>query len=122
MASIILVVDDSKSSRNELRSILSADKYDVVECENGLNGLEAYRSLPRVDLIVVDVNMPVMGGLEMIKSIRSMGRAPVPVIVICSICSESLKSQAKDLGVTAWVVKPFDREIFLRGVNTLIGV
>ena len=65
----ILIVDDEVLVRNTLRRILERDGHEVVEAENGESGLESFRSQPS-DLVIVDLFMPVMDGLEMLSELR----------------------------------------------------
>ena len=121
MSAKILIVDDSEVARKELRSLLESKVYQFVECENGKLGLEAFKSDPDIALVLTDVNMPVMGGLEMCEGIQELNRPKVPIIVISSGCSQELKDQGKNAGVTAWIVKPIDGDIFVQGIESLLS-
>jgi two-component system chemotaxis response regulator CheY len=102
----ILVVDDSFTSRTQLRTALEAKGARVLEAENGRDGLWRARS-EHVDVVVCDINMPVMGGLEMIQELRKLPEyRATPVFVLTSDATSSGAAKGKKAGADAWVVKP----------------
>lgn len=101
----VLVVDDEPPIRRFLRTSLTAQGYELVEAEDGAGALEAVRrSAP--DLIVLDLGLPDIDGLEVIRRLRSNGVA-TPVIVLSSRMDETGKVEALDLGADDYVTKPF---------------
>jgi two-component system KDP operon response regulator KdpE len=100
----VLVVDDEPQIRRVLRSTLSSEGYAVVEAANGQEALEKLRG-ERPDLILLDVNMPVLDGLQTCREIRSTSR--VPVIMLTVRGAEKDKVRALDAGADDYVVKPF---------------
>lgn len=118
----ILIVDDSASVRQQLRRALEADGFNVSEAENGQRGLEACREGP-MDLLIVDVNMPVMDGLEMIGKVREIGDyRKTPIFVLTTESGMTTVKQGKALGATAWIVKPVKPDVLLKGVRHVLGV
>lgn len=118
----ILIVDDSASVRQQLRRALEADGFTVNEAENGQRGLEACREAP-MDLLIVDVNMPVMDGLEMIGKVREIGDyRKTPIFVLTTESGMTTVKQGKALGATAWIVKPVKPDVLLKGVRHVLGV
>lgn len=101
----ILVVDDEPAILRFLRAGLGSQGYVVIEADNGQRALDAVRS-KRADLVVLDLGLPDIDGLEVIKRIRASGSA-VPVIVLSSRDSETAKVQALDSGADDYVTKPF---------------
>jgi two-component system KDP operon response regulator KdpE len=100
----ILVVDDEPQIRRVLRSTLASESYDVVEARNGQEGIEiAVRERP--DLILLDVNMPDMSGLEACSKIRLSLSTPIIMVTVRN--SEQDKVLALDAGADDYVVKPF---------------
>jgi two-component system KDP operon response regulator KdpE len=100
----ILVVDDEPQIRRVLRSTLASQGYDVVEAKNGQDGIElAVRERP--DLILLDVNMPDMSGLEACSKIRLSLSTPIIMVTVRN--SERDKVLALDSGADDYVVKPF---------------
>lgn len=101
----VLVVDDEPPIRRFLRTSLTAQGYELVEAESGTGALEAVRrSVP--DLIVLDLGLPDIDGLEVIRRLRGNGVA-TPVIVLSSRMDEAGKVEALDLGADDYVTKPF---------------
>lgn len=118
----VLIVDDSASVRLQLRRALEADGFIVSEAENGQRGLESCRETP-VDLLIVDVNMPVMDGLEMITKVREIvDYRKTPIFVLTTESGMTTVKQGKALGATAWIVKPVKPEVLLKGVRHVLGV
>jgi two-component system KDP operon response regulator KdpE len=101
----ILVVDDEPAILRFLRAGLGSQGYVVIEADNGQRALDAVRS-KRADLVVLDLGLPDIDGLEVIKRVRASGSA-VPIIVLSSRDSETAKVQALDSGADDYVTKPF---------------
>jgi two-component system, OmpR family, KDP operon response regulator KdpE len=101
----ILVVDDEPAILRFLRAGLGSQGYVVIEAENGQRALDAVRG-KRADLVVLDLGLPDIDGLEVIKRVRASGSA-VPIIVLSSRDSETAKVQALDSGADDYVTKPF---------------
>jgi two-component system chemotaxis response regulator CheY len=120
-AKSILVADDSAAVRNQLRIALEGDGFVVLEAENGERGVEAARE-GEVDLIIVDVNMPVMDGIEMIRQVRGMEKhRSTPIFVLTTEFGESTVKQGKAAGATAWIVKPVKPEVLIKGIRGVLG-
>lgn len=106
MSWLILVVDDSVTARALLRTAFEAKGARVIEAENGREGLWRARS-EHVDLIVCDIHMPVMDGLQMIQELRKLpDYRTTPVFVLTSDATLSRAAEGKKAGADAWVVKP----------------
>ena len=117
---LILVVDDAQTMREALKDTLLPAGFEVVEAENGEQGLEKLRQ-HKVDLVISDLNMPGMDGMTMCSHIKEQGHA-VPVFMLTTQASPELKAKAKDLGVVAWIVKPHKDEILLKGIKKVLGI
>ena len=116
----ILVTDDSATLRRQVRLALEKDEYIVYEAENGADGLKVLRENTDICLAVVDINMPVMGGVEMIKTIRDdQELKSLKVFVLTTDASKELKEQTKMFGVN-WITKPFDPLKLLTAVNKIL--
>jgi len=117
----ILTVDDSASIRQMVRIALTNAGYAVVEAGDGLLGLAAAKRQP-VNLIITDLNMPNMNGLEFIRALRQLpAYRGVPIVFLTTESDESLKSQAKASGATGWITKPFKQEQLLAVAKKLLG-
>ena len=101
----ILVVDDEPAIMRFLRAGLGSQGYVVIEADNGRRALEAVQSR-RADLVVLDLGLPDIDGLEVIRRVRASGSA-VPIIVLSSRDSETAKVMALDSGADDYVTKPF---------------
>jgi two-component system chemotaxis response regulator CheY len=116
----ILVVDDSRTIRQQTRVLLESHGFKVIEAGNGLEGLEEAKKV-NVDLIIVDVNMPAMNGLEMIGHVRQLnGYAKTPIFVLTTEASGEIVRRGKAVGATAWVVKPFKAEVLIPAIRSVL--
>lgn len=107
MAKTILVVDDSVTMVMSLKSTLILNGFETESAANGREALNRLAGGLRPDLIVTDINMPVMGGMELIKNVRSMpGLKFVPILTLTTESEVSRKHEGKLAGATGWLVKP----------------
>ncbi len=121
MPAKILVVDDSATIRQQVRACLQAAGHSVVEAENGAIGLQKAKDNP-VDMAIVDVNMPVMNGLEMLENLRAVpGKKDLPVFILTTESSKDLVARGKQHGATAWIVKPFKPDVLAKGVAHVLS-
>lgn len=111
------VVDDEPPIRRFLRTSLSAQGYRVVESETGGEALERLRN-SRADVVVLDLGLPDMDGIEVIKAIRH--NSSVPIIVLSSRNDEKGKVQALDLGADDYLTKPFGMEELIARIRTAL--
>ena len=115
----VLVVEDSRAMRFFVASILEATgKFDVHEVHNGFDAL---RNLPResYQLIITDVNMPDVSGIELTKFVRANAKyRDTPVIVISTDGSKTDQQRALDAGATAFLAKPFTAEELLAVIDS----
>jgi two-component system chemotaxis response regulator CheY len=120
-AKTILVVDDSAAVRRQLRDALEADGFSVVEAENGAKGLEVATEAA-VNLMIVDVNMPIMDGIEMIGKVRDLPRHKhTPIFVLTTESGSDAAKRGKGVGATAWIVKPVKPDVLIKGIRTILG-
>ena len=106
----ILIVDDSDILRIELRETLESAGHEVIEGINGADGLEKAKSLPHLDLLISDVNMPEMDGVTMCAKVRGLDQhQSLPMFMLTTESSTELKAAGKEAGVMLWIVKPFNR-------------
>ncbi|HUJ31053.1 MAG TPA: response regulator transcription factor [Candidatus Acidoferrum sp.] len=113
----ILVVDDAPQVRRVLRTTLSAEGYTIYEARTGEEALEAFRAEPS-DIILLDVNMPGMGGLEACREIRRA--SDVPIIMLTVRDAEQDKVRALDVGADDYVVKPFGMQELLARIRAAL--
>ncbi|WP_319559892.1 response regulator [Marispirochaeta sp.] len=121
MAKKILIVDDSKAIRQSIRFVLEQNEYQVLDAEDGLDALEKLRN-ETVDLIITDVNMPNMNGIELIQELRGKeGFRFVPILVLTTESQNSVMEKGKAAGATGWIVKPFSTDKLLAAVRKVVG-
>lgn len=118
----ILIVDDSSMIRLIVSKATRKAGYDVVEASNGQEGIEQLLKNDDISLILCDINMPVMDGLTMIKNLKEYDDFKyIPIVMLTTETDEKLKQQGRDLGVKAWMVKPFNEKTFIKAMMKLIG-
>jgi len=107
MATRVLVVDDSNMSRQAVRRILAPAGFDVVEAVDGIDALAKLRGYPDIALVVSDVNMPRMNGLELLQSIQADASYGDVAVIIMSV-ADALEpfQRARGFGAKGWLKKP----------------
>jgi two-component system KDP operon response regulator KdpE len=113
----ILVIDDEPQIRRVMRSTLSSNGYVITEAKTGEEGIESVRK-ERPDLVLLDINMPGMGGLEACKEIRRSSDAPIIMLTVRN--AERDKVAALDAGADDYVVKPFGIEELLARIRSAL--
>jgi two-component system chemotaxis response regulator CheY len=122
MTKQILVVDDSKTVRNLVAFILKNEGFKVTAAEDGLDGLEKLYSMPHVDLILSDVNMPRMDGFTFIRTVREQpAYRDVPIIVLSTEGQEKDIQTGMGVGDNLYMVKPAQPENMVRNIKMLLG-
>ncbi len=117
----ILAVDDSLSIRKSLSFILGQEGYEVVEAEDGVDALEKAQA-DKFALIITDINMPRMDGIELTKQIRqTQGYKFTPIIALTTENQHEKMEEGKAAGATGWIVKPFTAEKLLAVVKKIVG-
>jgi two-component system, OmpR family, KDP operon response regulator KdpE len=114
----ILVVDDEPPIRRFLRTSLTAQGYNALEADDGKSALEMLRR-NHVDVLVLDLGLPGMGGFEVIEQLRDAGSA-LPIIVLSSRTDEAGKVKALDLGADDYVMKPFGMDELLARIRAAV--
>lgn len=121
MAKTILAVDDSASIRQMVSFTLKSAGYEVIEAVDGVDGLEKAKA-HSVNLVLTDQNMPRMDGLALIKNLRALGQyASIPILMLTTESSDTMKTQGRAAGATGWLVKPFDPQKLIEVVRKVIG-
>jgi len=120
MSKKIMTVDDSPSVRQMVAFTLQQSGYDVVEAGDGKEALEKLNG-ETVDLILTDLNMPNMNGIELIRQVRQNPAYKfVPVIMLTTESQQTKKEEGKKVGATAWIVKPFKPEQLVAVVKKIL--
>jgi len=117
IAATILVVDDEPQIRRVLRSTLTSQGYVIIDAKTGEEGVESARK-NKPDLVLLDVNMPGMGGIEACREIRRSSDAPIIMLTVRN--AERDKVLALDAGADDYVVKPFGIEELLARIRSAL--
>ncbi|HEV8533836.1 MAG TPA: response regulator [Methylomirabilota bacterium] len=117
----ILLVEDNEFNRKIVRDLLSRQPYDLLEAHDGEAGVEAARrELP--DLIIMDVQLPKLSGLEATRRIRAEPAiAKIPIIVVTSFALSGDAKKAMDAGASAYLAKPYSPRQLLEAIRKMLG-
>ena len=117
----VLVVDDSATMRQMIAYTLEGAGHRATEARDGKAALDLIE-LNQNELIITDVNMPVMNGLELTRALRARSRTKtVPILVLTTEGGPEKKSEGRAAGATGWIVKPFDPEALLNVLPRVLG-
>lgn len=128
MGKRVIIVDDSRAviatAELALDGLISSGS---IEFKSYLNPMELLGALQsgneNFDLLISDVNMPEMNGLELARAIKSDDRYKTkPIIILTTESSEQMKMTGKEIGVTGWMVKPFNDEKLVKSIKMVLGV
>ena len=120
MSKTALVVDDSTSIRQMVAFTLKQAGFDVIE---GMHGEDALTNVngKSVDLVITDLNMPVMDGMTLIRNLREKPQFKfTPILMLTTESQETRKQEGKAAGATGWIVKPFEPEKLLQVVAKVV--
>jgi CheY-like chemotaxis protein len=117
----VLIVDDSHMIRRIVGMILKEDDYEVLIAENGLMGYEMAKA-KKPDLIIMDIEMPVMNGIEATTHIKSDSSTNhIPVLIFTSLGSENDIRMAKEAGGTGFLNKPISKDELRSSISAILG-
>ena len=117
----VLIVDDSATLRMSVEMTLKPMGYDIVQAINGAEGLKVLAEMDAKDkipdMIISDINMPVMGGIEFIKEVKKTKFRYLPILVLTTEREESKKREGQQAGAAGWLVKPFQPQTLIAVVK-----
>ena len=117
----ILVVDDSASMRNMVVATLESAGHQVKDACDGQVAFDIAKS-SSFDVVVTDLNMPVMDGIELVRNLRALASYKyTPILLLTTESAADKKSQGKQAGATGWLVKPFNPEKLLATVDRVLS-
>lgn len=128
MGKRVIIVDDSRAviatAELALDGLISSGSIEFKSYLNPMELLGALQSgSENFDLLISDVNMPEMNGLELARAIKSDDRYKTkPIIILTTESSEQMKMTGKEIGVTGWMVKPFNDEKLVKSIKMVLGV
>ena len=120
MGKKVMIVDDSRTIRQQVNFTSSKGGYEVVEAEDGIDGLAKLKENQDIAMIISDVNMPNMDGIEMVEKIKAEGTG-VPIVMLTTEGAADLIERAKAAGAKGWLVKPFKPDQLIAAVSKLAG-
>lgn len=106
MSKKVMVVDDSQTVRQQVGIALTQAGFDVLEAVDGEDGLQKIKSSSDVAMVICDVNMPRMNGIEFVQAMAKR-QSNVPIVMLTTEGRPELVAEAKRAGARAWMVKPF---------------
>ncbi|MCF6148207.1 MAG: response regulator [Candidatus Kuenenia sp.] len=120
MSKTIMTVDDSASIRQMVNFTLKDAGYDVIEAMDGKDALSKLHETT-IHMLISDVNMPNMDGIELVRQLRSMPDYRfIPIIMLTTESQDSKKQEGKQAGATGWIVKPFKPEQLMAVVKKVL--
>ncbi len=114
--STVMVVDDSAPVRQQVSTALRQAGFMVVEAVDGQDGVEKLAATPGVAMVICDVNMPRMTGIEFLEKLGGK----LPVIMLTTEGQPEMKKKAKALGAKGWIIKPFVPELLIEAVKSFV--
>ena len=118
---VILAVDDSASMRQMVAFTLKAAGHEVVEAADGQKALQAAKTRA-FNVVISDVNMPIMDGITLIKELRALPNYKfTPILMLTTEAGSDKKQEGKSAGATGWIVKPFNPDQLLATVKRVLG-
>lgn len=116
----ILIVDDSPTIRKMVRASLQGTDYEFLEASTGLEAIEQL-AIARVHLVVLDLNMPDMHGIDVLKFVRRHHQYEhLPIVVLTTRGDESSRQTAEDAGASTYLTKPFAPQMLATTVRNLL--
>lgn len=116
----ILVVDDSNTMRQMVCFTLTSVKHTVTEAANGVQALQLAQG-GKFDLVIADVNMPEMNGIDLVKALRALPAFKfTPILMLTTESHVEKKQLGKAAGATGWIVKPFNPETLLNVLTKVL--
>ena len=120
MGKTIMTADDSTSVRQMISTTLKGAGYNVVEAKDGKDALGKLQS-SQVDMLITDLNMPNMNGIELVKQVRGLSQYRfLPIVMLTTESQDSRKQEGKAAGATGWIVKPFKPDQLITVVKKVL--
>lgn len=122
MSKKVMVVDDSQTVRQQVGIALTQAGFDVMEAVDGEDGLQKIRASTDVAMVICDVNMPRMNGIDMLVQVKADAKyAALPIVMLTTEGQPEMMARAKQHGAKAWIVKPFKPDLLVAAVKKLTG-
>lgn len=113
----IVIVDDFENTQKVIENSLKSLEHQALFANNGEEALKYFDGRP-IDLLITDLNMPVMNGIELVKNVRGLDKYKlIPILMLTTEQNKEKRKMADEVKVTSWVQKPFNFEQFLKIVQ-----
>jgi two-component system chemotaxis response regulator CheY len=123
MSRTILIIDDSATVRQQVSGVLSQAGFDVLQAIDGVDGADQIRARADLALVICDVNMPKLNGLDMLESLKGeIAARSLPVVMLTTEGQAEAMGRAKQAGAKGWIVKPFRENLLVATAKKLTGV
>lgn len=117
-----LIVDDSATMRNMIKAVIVEMGFQCITAQDGEKAFRACET-QRFDIIITDINMPNIDGIELIRMLRESEHSKfTPILVITTEGGDNVKNAGKVAGASGWIVKPFNPDTLKRAVAKLCGM
>lgn len=117
----VMLVDDSTTLLSSMKSLLEKSGFDVMTSERGEDALNLARQNAKPDLVITDLNMPGMDGIELVRELRSMKDYRfVPILLLTTESQNAKRQEARAAGATGWLVKPVKYDDLMEVLNKLL--
>jgi two-component system chemotaxis response regulator CheY len=121
MVKRVMTVDDSKTMRDMVAFTLRSAGFQVTSAEDGKQAIGMLATHP-VDVVITDLNMPVMDGIALIRALRADPKwRALPILMLTTEGDSTKKAEGRSAGATGWIVKPFNPEKLVEVVNRVCG-
>jgi two-component system, chemotaxis family, chemotaxis protein CheY len=118
---LILIVDDSNTMRQMVNFTLTDAGHEVIEARDAAEAMEQLQ-LNKFELIISDVNMPGMSGIDLVREVRNMPDYKfTPILVLTTESQQDIKQKGRAAGATGWIVKPFNPEVLLSVLGKVLA-
>ena len=117
----VIIVDDSATMRQQVSMALQPAGFEIVEAVDGVDGLAKIEADESIGIVILDVNMPRMNGIELAEKLSEQGRiaAGLDVVMLTTEGRADLIRRAKEAGAKGWIVKPFKPDLLLAAVQKM---
>ena len=120
MGKKVIVIDDSLVARKQVINVLVQNGFEVVEAVDGRDGFDKIAANGDASMVICDVNMPKMSGIELLAQIKATGTgAAVPFLMLTTEAQPELVQQARSNGAKGWIIKPIKPDLLLAAVKKL---
>lgn len=118
----IMTVDDSATVRQMMRFTLEDAGFEVSEAVDGVDAMKKFAAGEQIDMLITDLNMPNMNGIELIRAVRNdASNRFVPIIMLTTEAGECKRQEGKSAGASGWIVKPFKPNQVLAVVRMVLA-